>query len=380
MTDLPPAPSTAPGRTDAKRLALFLPHLEWGGAERVILDLSREFVEADLDVDLVLAGSGGALLNEVPEGVRIVELGRSRVATALIPLVTYLKGEKPDVVLSTLEHTNVLALIAAPFARSTRVVIREANTASMDTDRSSTRNRILFEMMRRTYATARRVIAVSEGVAEELQVKMRLAPDRIVVIPNPVLTPSFRAKAEREPEDPELFVDQAEAPVVLAVGRMAPQKDFPTLLRAFAQVATRTSAKLVILGEGPLRAELEELARELGIADRLHMPGFRQNPFAYMSRADVFVLSSAWEGLPNVLIQALAAGAPVVATDCRSGPREILAGGKFGHLVPVGDPDNMATAILTALAGDNPQVPQEWIDRFRSDRVARAYLQAMGLP
>lgn len=366
-------------RYGTPKVALFLPHLVWGGAERVMLDLSREFLAAQVRVDLVAASAEGELMSEVPPGVDVVDLGVKRVGAAWLPLVSYLRRVKPNVLLSTLEHANVLALMAGTFAPATSVVIREANTVSLDADRSGPRGSLLYRLMRAVYPRASKVVAVSEGVAHDLREHMSVRSERIVVIPNPVLTPTFHERAASEPEDLGLFEDRKGQPVVLGVGRMVPQKDFATLVKAFARTGPDRNAKLVILGEGPLRADLEALARELGIADRVFMPGFRQNPFAYMSRADAFVLSSAWEGLPNVLIQALAAGAPIVATDCRSGPSEVLAGGKYGRLVPVGDVEGMATAIDQTLSGDTRVVPQAWIDQFQSSRVARMYLDAMGL-
>jgi glycosyltransferase involved in cell wall biosynthesis len=161
------------------------------------------------------------------------------------------------------------------------------------------------------------------------------------------MTSELSVLAEAPMKDP--WLAGGEPPVILGVGRLATQKDFSTLLHAFARVRSQRPARLLILGEGDKRFELEALAQNLGLARDVRLPGYADNPFAYMRRCSVFVLSSAYEGLPTVLIEAMACGAPVVSTDCPSGPAEILEGGRYGCLVPIGDPDAMASAILTIL-------------------------------
>ena len=198
------------------------------------------------------------------------------------------------------------------------------------------------------------IVAVSEGVAADLRGQVPRAAGKIVTIHNPVVGPGLAEQAAEAVEHP-WFGDGE--PVVLAVGRMAAEKDYPTLLRAFAEVARSRAARLVILGQGPERESLLELAARLGIGDRFDLPGFDVNPFRYMARASVFVLSSRFEGFPNVLAQAMACGSPVVSTDCRSGPSEMLEGGKWGRLVPVGDWRAMAGAIEATL--DDPMPAEE---------------------
>ena len=165
--------------------------------------------------------------------------------------------------------------------------------------------------------------------------------------------------------------------MVLAAGRLVALKGFDTLLRAFARVRQQMPARLVILGEGSERSNLERLAAELGVAADVDMPGFDPNPFRYMKRAGVFVLSSRYEGLPNVLIQAMACGCPVVSTDCPNGPAEILDGGRYGPLVPVDDVEALAYAMAQALAGKVAPAPTEWLEQFRVEVVAEQYLRVM---
>jgi glycosyltransferase involved in cell wall biosynthesis len=206
---------------------------------------------------------------------------------------------------------------------------------------------IWYLRMRMLYPSADAVVAVSNGVAQDLKKNAGLSPSLLRVIPNPVITPELISKSQ-EPQDHPWFTEGA-APVLLGVGRLTRQKDFPTLLRAFALVRKSRPCRLMILGEGQDRASLESLTAELGIRDDVTMPGFVDNPYAYMSKSALLVLSSRWEGSPNVLTEALALGTPVVSTDCPSGPEEILDHGRFGPLVPMGHPDAMAHAILTTL-------------------------------
>jgi glycosyltransferase involved in cell wall biosynthesis len=216
-------------------------------------------------------------------------------------------------------------------------------------------------LVRWSYPRADAVVAVSDGVADDLARRLRVPRSRIHVVPNPIVTPDLADLARRR-VDPTSFAAGA-VPVILGVGRLTMQKRFDLLIEAFARVRRRHDARLMILGEGEDRPQLEALIRQLGLEQQVALPGFVANPFAYMARARVFVLSSAWEGLPGVLIQALACGTAVVATDCDSGPREILQGGRLGRLVPVGDVAALADAISSTL--DEPPV------RSTADRCLR---------
>lgn len=361
-----------------RRIALFLPSLRGGGAERVMVNLARGFAERGLGVDLVLAEAEGPYLTEVPARVRIVDLKASRVLSALPALVRYLRREKPSVMLSTLSHANIVALWARRLAGvQTRLVLREANTVSLSSTKApSIRGRLMPFLMRRFYPWADMVVAVSNGVAEDLTRTVGLPAEKVKVVYNPVVTEELFKKAE-EPLDHPWFAP-GEPPVILGVGRLSEQKDFATLIRAFSLVRKRRPARLVILGEGEQRSSLEALVQELGLEQDVDMPGFMDNPFKYMKRAAVFVLSSRWEGLPNVLIQALAIGTPVVSTDCPSGPAEILEGGRWGKLVAVGDEVSLASAIVERLSSP---VSSDGLDsvcgRFGLNSVVSQYLNML---
>jgi glycosyltransferase involved in cell wall biosynthesis len=358
-------------------VALFVPSLTGGGAERVMVDLAQALSAAGHRVDLVLARAEGPFLAHVPANVPVVDLAAPRVAAALPGLVRYLRRVRPRAILSTLEHANILTLIAARFAPSTRVVLREANTSPLDQGADGLRGRVVAFLMRRAYPRADAVVAVSAGVADALRSAVGVPGERIEVIANPVVTERVLAGADRDATHPWLGV--AGVPVVLGVGRLAPQKGFDVLLEAFARVRADRPCRLLILGEGDERPRLEALAAELGIEDDVALPGFDPDPFPAMARADVFALSSRWEGLPNALIQAMALGTPAVATDCPSGPSEISEGGRLARLVPVGDVEALADAIRATLDRPLPPADASWRSRYDPVGVARRYAEVLGV-
>jgi len=362
-----------------RRLAIFLPGLLGGGAERIMLNLAQGFAGRGYAVDLVLAQAEGPLMDQVPESVRLVELNtthrRARRTLAGLPaLVRYLRREEPDGLLSALNRANLAAVWAWHLARVPgRVVISEHNTFSVKFQESSGwRTWLMRQMMRSFYPWADAVTAVSAGVADDLAQELGMPRERIEVIYNPVVTPELRTKAQAPLDHP--WFQPGQPPVLLAVGRLTVQKDFPTLIRAFAQVRKTRPVRLLILGEGQDRSGLEALATELGLKEDVSLPGFVENPYAYMARASVFVLSSRWEGLPTVLIEALCCGARLVATDCPSGPREILRDGQYGKLVSVGDVTALAHAIETTLDDKTARPPRESWQPFELENVVNQYV------
>lgn len=360
------------------RICLFLQDLAGGGAERMILHLAGGIAERGHPADLVLVRPEGPYLSLVPGNVRMIALDCTRTASSILPLARYLRAERPVAMLSALAHVNIAAILAVLVARSgTRLVISERNTISFAAHASSSLSiRMAHRLVPILYRKADAVIAVSKGVASDLATYARLPLQRIDVVVNPVITPRFATLSREPPNHPWLAPRQP--PVILGVGRLSPQKDFSTLIEAFAIVKQRRPARLLILGEGPCRPELEDLAGRLDLTDSVAMPGFVENPYAFMSRAAVFALSSKWEGSPNALVEAMACGTPVVATDCESGPREILQGGRLGHLVPVADARELAEGLLAALAG--PSCREALIARasdFTVDRAVDGYLDVL---
>lgn len=360
------------------RLAVFLPSLAGGGAERIALNLAAGFAARGHGVDLVLARAEGEYLDRVPAGVRVVNLGASRPLTAVPALVRYLRAGPPRALLATITNANLAGLWALRLSgAATRCVVREASTLSVELAQSSAVNRLLVpRLVARAFQRAAAVVAPSAGVADDLARVTGLRRESIEVIYNPVVSAALLERSRQAVDHRWLRGDRV--PVIVGIGRLTQQKDFGTLIRAFARVRKQVPSRLIVLGEGEDRRELEALCRTLGVAADVDLAGFVANPYAFLSRASLFVLSSRWEGLPGVLIEALACGARVVSTDCPSGPREILADGVYGALVPVGDDAAMAAAMLRSLSGDFVAAdPATQIRRFDADANIDRYLHLL---
>jgi glycosyltransferase involved in cell wall biosynthesis len=360
-----------------RAIAFFLPSLCGGGAERVTVNLAKTIAERGYSVDLVLVEAEGVFLNELSSAVRVVDLHALRVLRSLVPLAGYLRRERPRVLVSSMGHANLVALWAGRLAGNvTPIIVTEHNTLSQEAGRQQRLRGWLWpRLLGWFYPWAARVVAVSRGAADDLSRTSGLPRERVEVVYNPVITPEMMALARERSDHP--WFTPGQPPVVLGVGRLTPQKDFGTLVRAFAEVRRSRPARLIILGEGEERPALEALARELAVSDDVLLPGFQANALAYMVGAAVFALSSAWEGLPTVLIEALVAGTHVVSTDCPSGPREILQEGRLGALVPVGDPSALAAAILDALARPRHVAPLEALIPYTRDAAVDHYLRVI---
>lgn len=360
-------------------VALFLPSLEGGGAERAFLNLARGMRDLGVRTDLVVANASGPYLAEVPADVSLVDLRASRIALSLPSLVRYLRQVRPHRLYSALEEANVIALLARRLAGGHTLVFPSIrNTLSLETGSEPVRRFVLRHLARRLYPTAAGIVAVSEGAARDAATTLGLAAARISVISNPTVTPELALLAAAPLDDP--WFSECQPPVILGCGRMVPQKDFATLLAAFAILRAQRPARLVILGDGPLRNDLTGQAEALGIAADVAFPGFDPNPFRYMARAGAFVMSSRHEGSPNVLVQALACGVPVVATDCPSGPGEILPGVPHGRLVKVGDVAALAAAMADLLASGEAR-PAPWtVPGFDYRSSATAFLSLQPTP
>lgn len=374
-----------------------------------MLNLAQGFVNMGRQVDIVLCKAKGAYLGEIPERANLVVLkgswqlkerlyaasiDRGEFFSLLRPVLLakknapevsrlqslseYIDRERPDVILAALSYANLAALWARKASKyKPPIIISERNAlftvCKTPEKHRKWRWRYLPELVRRSYPLASDVIAVSHHVEKELCEDIGLPADLVKTIHNPVVDDRLRTRAQ-EPLDHPWFVPGS-PPVILGVGRLQVQKDFATLLRAFALVRKRKTARLVILGEGSERANLEKLAVKLGIKSDLYLAGFVDNPFKYMANASQVVLSSKYEGLPGVLIQAMAVGCPVVSTDCPGGSADILENGKYGPLVPVGDAQALSEAMLAQL--QNPQSADSLKDRaedFSVDRAVDTYL------
>lgn len=393
-------------------ILFFLQSFAGGGVEKKVLRLAAMLRERDKQVAIAVCFPEGPLAGNVAEGIPVIHLGevpfwKARVAAAradpggfgallrpvllsrkpprMLPflpsLARLLVQRKPRSLFTAMPYMNVIAVLARQLAGvDTRVVLSEVD-AVRDTMEGARdwKMRYLPRLMGRAYGHADAVIAVSDGIADDLSAWTGLDRGRITTVYNPTVTPEILAKASAPPDHP--WFAPGEPPVVLGVGRIDRKKDFAALIRAFAKVRAHRNVRLVILGDASpgrkrdkYRAELAVLIASLGVDDDVAFPGFTLNPYSYMRRAAVFVLSSLREGFPNVMVEAMACGCPVVATDCPHGPKEILANGRFGPLVPIGDPERMAEAIAHAL--DNPIPSEKLIARaseFSAERAVQHY-------
>ena len=386
-------------------VALFVPHLGAGGVAKVVVTLAAAMAERGHRVDLVLGRARGSFLEQVPSTVKIVELRHSVWAPFYIAraackdllslvrfsarssrlfetlpflpaLVRYLRQERPVAMLAAKTEANLAAIWATRLAAvPTRLVVSE-HTHLPSVFARKPGWRLLAPVIRRNYLHADVQVAVSDGVADALCEWAKVPRQQIVRIYNGEVNDELLSKA-RAPVDHPWF-QPATPPVILGVARLVQEKNLALLLRAFAAVRKKRSARLVILGEGPLREALEALAQDLGISADVDMPGFVDNPLAYMAHSAVFAFSSDYEGLGCVIIQALAAGCPVVSTDCPSGPAELLDDGAYGRLVPVGDHKALAAALVATL-DESPcrERLQHRARHYSTDQMAERYLNVL---
>jgi glycosyltransferase involved in cell wall biosynthesis len=377
------------------RIACFIPGLSGGGAERVMIHLAEGFVSKGWTVDLVVGQVAGAYVGHLPKSLNLVDLRAKtpQVVTKTLALVEYLRQQQPKVLLTTLDLVNAAAWARRLANVSTQVImIVQTHLTQQFRDRCSPWvQRVRSHIIKQFYPWADHLIAASEGVAKDLAAMMGIDQSQIRVIYNPVVRADLAQQALEKVEHPWFTEKQSEkqsekhTPVLLGMGRLVKQKDFPTLILAFAKVRAQRPCRLVIIGDTDMREAgvkpaLEQLIAHLHIDSDVTFLGFVDNPYKYMARAQVFVLSSIYEGFGNVVAEALAVGTSVVSTNCESGPAEILADEKFGRLVAVGDSSALAIAIMEAL--DNPHPPAMLEARSRDftvESIVDQYCEVIGL-
>jgi glycosyltransferase involved in cell wall biosynthesis len=338
-----------------------------------MINLAAGLSASDVRIDLVVANARGPYVSLLAPSVRLVDLGVSRLLRSIVPLAAYLRRERPVGLVAALSDADLVAMVAARLSRTRlRTVIAIHNTLGKEIQEcKSLRVAVIPRLFCALQDWADAIVAVSDGVADDFAQTAGVPRHRIQVIYNPVITPAVLAAASAAAPHP--WLEDNGCPVVLGAGRLVPQKNFQLLVEAFAVVRRARACRLLLLGEGPERANLEDLVRKHGLEKDVALPGFLDNPYACMARAATFVLSSNYEGLPTVLIESLAVGTPVVATDCESGPREILRGGALGELVPVGDVERLADAILRSLSKPRAPVPQAHLNSYSMDSVVRQF-------
>lgn len=337
-----------------------------------MLNLAGQVAGLGIRCDLVTSSEDGPWSGHVPDNVRHITLAHRKPIHAVPALITYLRSERPAVLLSSVFPANIAALLACTFT-GTPCVIREANRSADDTRaRTGLQTWLNRTALRVLYPRADAIIALSAGLAAHLRELAPIMPAKITVIPNPAPVTAHPPSGHPHGTD--------EVPLVLACGRLEPQKDFATLLEAFAIIRRRRTARMVILGTGSLEGKLRAKARMLGIDSSVEFAGHVDDVPAWMRRASVFALSSRWEGFPNVLLEALSQNCPVVATDCSDAVREVLADGRFGAIVPVADADMLSTELLAVIEGQRVfDDPREHLSRYAVDRIARRYLDVLAI-
>jgi glycosyltransferase involved in cell wall biosynthesis len=384
-----------PNLSRQPEISFFFRALTGGGAEHITANLAQGFAERGYKVDLVLTSPAGLYLEQISPEIRVVDLNtfhktHTRSSSSLRNLwnlVAYLRQYQPKVLMTGTHFINEIGIIANLLAKivnhsqtKTKICVLEHTNISVEykfvEQRSS---QIIPWTSQLLYPFADHIVAVSHGVAQDLSKLSHLPLDHIQVIYNPILLENLDQLAQEEITFDEF--KNKDCPIVLGAGRFVTQKDFKTLIKAFKTVRSQIKAKLILMGGGTQKQQLQNLCQELGLEQDVHLLNFVSNPYPLIAHADVFVLSSRWEGLPTVLVEALALGTPIVSTDCPSGPREILQDGHYGTLVPVGDTEAMAAAILETLQGtiQCSKISEEWREQFTLKRAIDQYEYLLNL-
>lgn len=360
-----------------KKLLCVLPSLKGGGAERVMLTLTEHFSRDAFEPVLVLFERTGDLAGSIPPGIRVIDLekkGRLSFFRLILKLAGLIEREEPDAVLSFLWYADVISVMAGRKANvKIPVVISARNYMSSDIGNENW-GLVKRNIIRYAYNRASRIITLANKMGDDLVRNFKINQALIAVIPNPIDIERIERLQGEKVSHPWL---SGSIPVIVSAGRLNKQKDFPTLIRAFSLVRQKMEARLIIIGEGEERPNLERLVRELGMASCVDMPGFARNPYPYIKRADLYVMSSFYEGFPNALVEAMACGTPVVSTAC-PGPDEIITDGVTGYLVPVSDVDRMAQAIERVLgnkevAGRLAEAAGRYVNQYHVSRVVSMY-------
>jgi glycosyltransferase involved in cell wall biosynthesis len=329
-----------------KKVVFVLPSLRGGGAERVIVNIVRNLDCLKFDIRLILLKKEGPYISLLPKNLQVVDLDTSRVKNSIIPLIKAINAIKPDVVFSTMGHLNLAILAVRPLlSGNPKIIVREANTPSKDITKKKKLFALLYKLL---YPKADLIIAQCSEMKEDLKEYSNIDESKIRYIYNPLDVENIKNRAKgKNPYDPSKIN-------ILSVGRLSPQKGFDILINAFGLVLKEfPNAYLTILGEGNLKEELRKQAKELKIGDNISFVGFKDNPYPYYYSADMYVLSSRWEGFPNTLLEALACKTKVIATKCKSGPKEILGENEFGYLVEVEDYESLAEGIINYIPENN---------------------------
>lgn len=363
------------GRRRAVKVMFFLADLGGGGAQRTVVNLINTLRRDEFDVSLAAGRVDGPARRWLRPDRRLLALGAPRARNALMPLRRAIRSERPDVLFATMIDANILAALATVGLNPRpALVLRETNSHRARDDLG------VFQRcgVRWAYPRADRLVALSTGVGRELAEDYRLDQSKVVTIHNPIDVAAWQSRAASARQCRPPWGDWAEGgPVLVGVGRLSRQKGFDLLMRALPWLED-SSVRLVVLGDGPVRGALESLAAELGLAAKVLLPGFVDDPASWLAHADLFVLPSRWEGFGHVIVEAMACGIAVLATDCPHGPADIITDGVDGRLVPPHDPRALAEGIAALLASPGVRselaaAGQRTARRFACPRIAERY-------
>ena len=367
-----------PNNKDMK-LMIVTPNFNGGGAERIAVNLANYYAEQGIDVSLLVFKGIGPYANQVSDKVRLIDLKITRTRYVFFKLLKALKNERPTHVLSVIRGSNILLGLVSFFSKSYKLFFREANTMNAVVSLPLLKRIIYKTVMRFSYISADGVIANSDDTRHDLIKNSIVSNEKVSVVGNPVLPTDYKEKSEAILNHP--WFDSQDFKVALSVGRLHSQKNQQLLVRAFARVSQLLpDLRIVILGEGEKKASLQKLAEELGVLDKFEIIAFQANPYPYYRNADLFVLTSDWEGFGNVLVEAMACGTPVISTDCPGGPKTILQNGQYGTLIPVGDEEALVNALLKHFQGQANTDVEAAIDNARKytvESVAERYLMIL---
>lgn len=367
-----------------RKIALFIPNLGGGGAEKVMVTLANYFIKKNYNVNLILLNKKGEYLDLLDEKIKIYDFKNIRALYSIPKLISYIKSEKPDVILSFLTHTNIAAIIAKIFSRDKNVKLFISERSVLSEAIKNTSSLILKNckyFLKYLYRFPEKIIVISEGVGKDLEYLFKIKKEKIILIHNPYPLVEF-IKQEID-EDKQIILNNIiktlpkNSKVILSVGRLAKEKNHKLLIEAFEKLSFNNKI-LIILGEGPERDRLENQIINLNLKSKVFLPGFVANINSYYSKCDLFVLSSIYEGFGNVILEAMNNRVKIISTDCPYGPSEILENGKWGRLVPVNNAVLLAEAITEALCDDDNLDYSERLKDFSIEKIGKQYLKTMG--
>jgi len=361
------------------KISFFIPSMEGGGAERVILNLVNSLCEYDdVTIELVLSEAKGKYMGSISKKVKIINLENNRTLTSLFSLIKYLNRNTPDILISAITHANVIAVLAKIISRKDIKVILTQHTILSNSLKLSNKifAMLFLKLIEKTYPLVSKIVTVSKYIEQDTIKIINIEKNKVQTIYNPIMAKNI-IKQSLVNLDHDWFSSES-PPVILSVGRFTKVKDFATLLHSFKLLREKINARLIILGEGEQRDNLISLAKELGIEKDVQMPGFVENPYQYMARSKVFILTSIYEGFGNVLVEALGCGTSVISTNCPGGVSEILDNGKYGSLVPIGSAELISAELFNVINNEQEVTLAERLKRaevFTVEKITKEYME-----